>query len=357
MRPVRQPTIDAAIRAISHSMNLPRIAADAPLFLVLNTGSGTGAANDALAALRHACAHAGRGLSTFPIDRRHRPETQARAAVAAARAAGGIVVVAGGDGTINTVAEATLGSGCAFGVLPQGTFNYFARNHGIPTDTAGAVAALLRNPAEDLCAVQVGQVNQRVFLVNASLGLYARLLEDREVYKARFGRNRLVALAAALRTLVQQHRPWNLRLAWRGEMLVRRTASLFVGNNALQFEQVGVAEGEALQAGELAAVLVEPMGRLARLGLLLRGAASRLDAAEKVETLSFRSLHVEPAAGARSRRVKVAADGEVRWMQMPLHFRVAAEPLWLIKPPASSPAAAKTGNAPEAQTEPARAMA
>ncbi|MCZ4501108.1 MAG: diacylglycerol kinase [Marmoricola sp.] len=322
-------------------MTPPRVAADTPLFLVLNAASGKGAAGAALDRITQACADAGRRLEAFPIDRRHPPARQAAAAVAAARAAGGaggIVVVAGGDGTINTVAQATLGSGCAFGVLPQGTFNYFARNHGIPTDLDGALALLLTEAPQ---AVQVGWVNDRVFLVNASLGLYAQLLEDREIYKSRYGRNRWVALGAAMLTLARQHRPWNLRLAWRGETLARRTTSLFVGNNALQFEQVGVAEGEALEGGRLAGVLLQPMGRLARLGLLLRGAASRLDAAEQVETLSFRALQVAPATGARHRRVKVATDGEVGWMNMPLHFRVGPEPLWLIRPP-TSPATTPT---------------
>lgn len=310
----------------------PQIASDGPLCLVLNTASGHGAAGDATAAVEAACRAVGRPLQLFPIDKRHPPPQQARAAVAAAQASGGIVGVAGGDGTINTVAQATLGSGCAFGVLPQGTFNYFARNHGIPTEIEGALRVLL---AEAPQPVQVGLINDRVFLVNASLGIYAQLLEDREAFKSRYGRNRLVALGAALRTLASQHRPWDLRLNWGGEVKAMRTASLFVGNNALQFEQVGVAEGEALHGGSLVAVLVKPMNRLARIGLLLRGAASRLDDAETVETLSFRSLEVAPQRGALRRRVKVATDGEVAYMQMPLAFRVAPEPLWLIRPRAA----------------------
>ncbi|APW39254.1 diacylglycerol kinase [Rhodoferax koreense] len=302
-----------------------------PLCLVLNAASGHGEAGAAVAEIEQACAAAGRTLQVFAIDKRHPPQQQAGAAVAAAQAGGGIVGVAGGDGTINTVAQATLGSGCAFGVLPQGTFNYFARNHGIPTEMEGALRVLLSQPPQP---VQVGLVNDRVFLVNASLGVYAQLLEDREAFKSRYGRNRFVAFGAALRTLFGQHRPWDLRLAWGGEVHSLRTASLFVGNNALQFEQVGVAEGEALEGGSLVAVLVRPMHRLARLGLLLRGAASRLDDAEKVQTLSFRSLDVAPSRGALRRRVKVATDGEVGFMQMPLRFRVAPEPLWLIRPPA-----------------------
>jgi len=228
------------------------------------------------------------------------------------------------------VAQAVLGSGCAFGVLPQGTFNYFGRTHGIPTETDAAVQVLMQHAP---VAVQVGLVNERVFLVNASLGLYATLLQEREAFKSAYGRNRFMAFCAALLTLLRRHRPWNLRLTSADGEKEVQAASLFVGNNALQFEQVGVAEGEALEGGQLAAVLVQPMGRLARLGLLLRGAMSRLDDAEQVETLSFRELYVQPAAGARGRRrVKLATDGEVAWAQMPLHFRVAPEPLWLIRP-------------------------
>ena len=310
-------------------MPTPVLAPDAPIFLVLNAKSGKGEAMNAREIIERGCTAAGRTLHTFPIDKRHRPQQQARAAVAAAQAAGGIVAVAGGDGTINATAQAVLGSGCAFGVLPQGTFNYFGRNHGIPTDVEGALEVLLHAQPQ---AVQVGLVNERVFLVNASMGLYAALLEDRETYKSQYGRNRLVALAAALLTLVRGHRPWTLRLSWKDEVQELRTTSLFVGNNALQFEDIGVTDGEAVEHGALAGVLVRPRGVLSQLGLVLNGFLRKLDRDDDVQTLSFRSLTVEPTRGSRRRSVKVAADGEIERMEMPLQFRVAPEPLWLIKP-------------------------
>ena len=60
--------------------------------------------------------------------------------------------------------------------------------------------------------VQVGLVNQQVFLVNASLGLYPKLLEDREAWKAQFGRSRLVAFGAGLSTLLRGDRDLRLRI-------------------------------------------------------------------------------------------------------------------------------------------------
>lgn len=61
------------------------------------------------------------------------------------------------------------------GVVQQGTFNYFARTHGIPVDLADAVRHLLRAVPSP---VQVAGINQRVFLVNASLGLYGADPDD-----------------------------------------------------------------------------------------------------------------------------------------------------------------------------------
>jgi diacylglycerol kinase family enzyme len=105
-------------------------------------------------------------------------------------------------------AQAAHAAGCAMGVVPQGTFNYFARTHGIPADPTAAVRLLLRT---SVVPVQVAGINDRVFLVNASLGLYPELLEDREAYKARFGRSRWVAFVAGCATLLRAQRRLRLR--------------------------------------------------------------------------------------------------------------------------------------------------
>ena len=135
-------------------------------------------------------------------------------------------MAAGGDGTLNAVAQVTLGSGCEFGVIPQGTFNYFGRTHSIPSDATEATRALL---TARVYPVQVGLVNGRVFLVNASLGLYRQSLEDREEQKQRFGRSRLVAAWAALGTILRGYRPMLIKLQREDEELELRTLTLFVG--------------------------------------------------------------------------------------------------------------------------------
>ena len=305
-----------------------------PLFIVFNIGSGHGDAAEARASIESACTEAGRELHLLVVDEPQRITELAHEAVRRAQQAGGIVVAAGGDGSINAVAQATLGSSRHFGVLPQGTFNYFSRSHGIPAEIGPAMQVLLHETAQP---VQVGLVNERMFLVNASLGLYPKLLEDREAWKKKLGRSRLVATGAGLMTLLRGYRNLRLRIGVHGATRDVRTPTLFVGNNALQMEQFGFPEAQAIDAGALAGITLRPVGRLALLGLVLRGALGRLGEADQVSNFSFQELTVLRSRGFGKRRVKVATDGEITRMSAPLVFRVSPEPLWLIRPATPAP--------------------
>jgi diacylglycerol kinase family enzyme len=237
-------------------------------------------------------------------------------------------VAAGGDGTINTVANAVLGSGCPFGVLPQGTFNYFGRDNAISQDSEIAARVLLGGLVSP---VQVGKVNGRLFLVNASVGLYPQILEDREIWKQQLGRSRFVAFLSGMATLLKWRRQLQLRIELAGQAVSLRTPTLFVGNNRLQLERAGIdgQHAESVAQGQLAAVAVRPIGTLALFGLLARGVLGRLGEAEHIQSFSFKRLTVAPRG---MKRIKVATDGEIVWMQTPLVFEVAPEPLLLLVP-------------------------
>lgn len=312
-----------------------------PFLILLNPGSGahdTDAARATIAAVLDGggCAHA-----FVDLPDPGRIGEVAAQCVRRAQTEGATVVAAGGDGTINAVARAVLGSGCPFGVLPMGTFNYFSRTHGIPEDLAEATRVLL---AGRVAQVQVGEVNARAFLVNASLGLYPQLLEDREAAKVQFGRSRLVAFGSALKTLVRSHRVLRLQLRSDGAEESVATPTLFVGNNRLQLERIGIAESACLAHGQLAAIALRPVSALGMLGLALRGSLGLLGEAEHVVSFPFRELEVGTARGTTP-RIKVATDGEVGWMRLPLRFRVAAATLPLLCPGADAARAPADGAA------------
>lgn len=301
----------------------------APFFIVMNGASGHQDKGDVQKVVGEVMAQAGRRHTVEVVTQPGQLAAVAARAVRQARDAEGVVVAAGGDGTINAVAQAALGSGRPFGVLPQGTFNYFSRTHGIPSDTRAAAELLTRARAYP---VQVGRINERVFLVNASLGLYPQLLEDREAFKQQYGRSRLVAVASSLATLMRHHRLLRLRIERGNGVHDLRTPTLFVGNNRLQLEQTGFAESRATERGLLAAVAIKPVGTLAMLWLMLRGAVGRLGEADNVESFAFRRITVTPVGLLGGRRIKVATDGEIAWMTGPLEFGVASDALMLLRP-------------------------
>ena len=316
-----RPTDDAVSLA-------PQVDADAPLLFVINKKSGHNDPDQTRRVIQDVLDGAGRRgefLTALP-GQLSRVASQAAAKAVATRTA---VIAVGGDGTINSVAQAAHSRGCAMGLIPQGTFNYFARTHDVPADAGQATHALLRYQPG---AVQVGLINDRVFLVNASIGLYPQLLEDREAYKKRFGRSRIVALGSFLVTLLTHHRQLRLRIESGATARDVLTPTLFVGNNRLQLEQVGVPEAKALDEGWITAVMLRPIGALALLSLFLRGAMGTLGEADTVESFKFRRMVVRQRRGLTAGMVMVAFDGEVNWMRGPLEFRVAPAPLYLIKP-------------------------
>ena len=334
-------------------VDCPDLDPASPLQFVINAAAGSSDAETKREVIETALRLAGRRgdvLFSSPDELAqvaHRAATQAKATQSA-------VVAVGGDGTINTVAQAAHAMGCAFGVVPQGTFNYFARTHGIPADPAEAVRLLLNcRPLP----VQVAAINDRVFLVNASVGLYPELLEEREAYKARFGRSRWVAFWAASATLLRAQSKLRLSIEQGNVTRELRTLTLFVGNNRLQLEQVGVhahsSSSQALNVGHITAVMLRPIGTLAMIKLMLRGAMGTLGEAESIEHFEFERLLVRPTLPPGRRGVKVAFDGEVARMRAPLNFQVLAKPLFLLKQlPETIPTDAKTDTLTDTAAQP-----
>ena len=319
---------DSAHRA---AMSALRLDPAAPLLFVINAGAGALDLEAKQAVIRRALAEHGRKgelLACEPADL-GRVATEA-AAAAAAR--GTSVVAVGGDGSLNTVAQAAHAAGCPMGVIPYGTFNYFARTHGIATEPDAAARQLMdASPMP----VQVGSINDRIFLVNASLGAYPELLQDREAWKARFGRSRWVAFVAACATLLRAQRRLRLHIETATTVRDVQTLTLFVGNNRLQLQQVGVDPEDTLDGtpgdGSMAALMLRPIGTMSMLGLMLRGAMGRLGDAAGVETFEFRHMVVRPRLATRRKVFVVAFDGEVTRMRAPIDIRVLDKPLYLLQ--------------------------
>lgn len=311
-------------------MPQPRLHSRTPLFIVINGGSGSGDAEQARQQIADVLRAAKREHHFITISDPKRIAAECRRAAQIAQRYDGAVIVAGGDGTINAGINAALPTGRPFGIIPLGTFNITGRTHDIPLDPASAAQALLH---AQITPQQVGMVNDRCFLVNASVGLYPQILQDREAWKERLGRYRAVAAWSAIHTMLHSSQRLVLELRHGDQREVVHTPTLFVGNNPLQLEQVGLSEAEQVQRQQLAAVVVKPVSTPRLFWLGLQGALGRLGEDENVRSFAFRRLSVRPKLSSR-RMLKVAVDGEICWMKPPLVFSVASHPLQLMTPAA-----------------------
>lgn len=296
-----------------------------PLHLIFNRRSGAGRGGEVAELAQRLCAEADRPLHLHNPGSPKRLEQKAREALAAARADGGVVAVAGGDGTLRSVAQLAADSGVVMAAVPTGTFNYFGRNYRIPEEPEGALRIALKGIPR---AVDLGEVNGQVFLINASYGLYSRLIRVREAYSRHWGRNRVVAILSTLIGLLRRHPSLEVELSIGDQRQRVDTPMIFIGNNALQLRSVSLDVARCVQESRLAVVVMRPVRRWELLRLALRGLARQLEAEQSLDSFCADSLVISQ----RRRVVEVVLDGERLSLAMPLRFAIRRRALQLMVP-------------------------
>lgn len=290
--------------------------------VIVNAAAGSGYSSDSLPKLQAAFAAAGAEARMLPAGSGSEIAEIARKE---ARKGPAVIVAAGGDGTLNAVASALVGTGTALGILPLGTFNHFARDLRIPLALEDAVRTIVANhPVK----VDVGEVNGRIFLNNSSIGLYPAIVHERETLRKRLGRSKPHAMFWATMAVLQRHPFLDVHLQLDDKEQRRRSAFIFIGNNAYAMEGFDVGTRACLDAGCLSVYLAQRRGRWALLALVARALLGRLREAGDFEALTTRAVRIE----TRHARLPVATDGEVMVMEMPLEYRARPGALRVIVP-------------------------
>jgi YegS/Rv2252/BmrU family lipid kinase len=234
-----------------------------------------------------------------------------------------IIVAGGGDGTINAVASVLAGTDKILGVLPLGTLNHFAKDLMIPLDLQGAVQTLTQGR---VATVDVGKVNDRVFINNSSLGLYPHLVHQRKKQQ-RKGLSKWAAFLWALLIVLRRYPLMRVRLEVNDQEYIHRTPFVFIGNNEYNFNFFDAGSRGCLDAGQLSLYIAPYTGRLGLLRLGLRAFFGKLNEETDFTILCARELWVETR-----RKTRVATDGEIFIMDSPLHYRIAPAALRVLVP-------------------------
>lgn len=250
------------------------------------------------------------------------PGDGTRIAHEAAQAGLDIVIAAGGDGTINEVINGLAGSQTALGVLPVGTVNVWAREIGFPLQPRATTEALLQ---AHIRQIDLGRVDQRYFLLMASVGFDAAVVNEvRPEEKRRLG---VMAYAWRAISLGIRFRGMRVRVSMDGRVLRRRILMIVIGNTQLYAGFLKITARASIDDGLLDVCLIKGDNLLAVPLHLATILLQRYSFDPKFEYHRVRSIRIESR-----RSLPVQADGELIG-QTPVTIQVVPGALRVLLPP------------------------
>jgi diacylglycerol kinase family enzyme len=168
-----------------------------------------------------------------------------------------------------------------------------------------------------------------VFLINASLGLYAESIADREQRFKIFGRNRLGAIVSTIISFFTHRILLRVDIEKDGTASSIRTPNIFIGNNALQLRNLKLDVAQCMKQDLLALVLMKPFTKLEIFRVILRGLTKTLDSEESLVTFCIDHFRIH----TRKPVQRVALDGELLWTRSPLEIKALPDTLNMVLPP------------------------
>ncbi len=238
-----------------------------------------------------------------------------------------LIILGGGDGSINQALPMLMEAGLPLGVLPLGTANDLARTLELPVDPLAACDVILDGITQQ---IDVGIVNDRPFLNVASIGLAVEVTRQLSgVAKTRWGV--LAYVWAAIRALMKG-RPFRAEIICDGEVLNTRTWQVAVGNGRHYGGGLTIYEQARIDDGllDLSSVEIERGWHILWLiPALWRGT---MDPLHTLRTMHGKKIEVRPLNHNR----RISADGEIVG-QTPAIFQLIPKALSVfVLPPRTS---------------------
>ncbi len=241
----------------------------------------------------------------------------------------GVIVAAGGDGTLNAVAQKLMYGDIPMGILPLGTFNYVARVLEIPLDLVEAAKVIATGQTR---ASHVGNINQHIYLNNASLGLYPLFIKKREQFNQRFGRLLINAYTSGLDVLIRENKQLKLEVEVDGQVYPVKTPLIFLGNNQLQLEELKLKIAADAAQGHVAGVVIAKGDKLSLFKMLFQLIRGKLEKTPDVYSFSADQVKIS----SKKKQLTVAIDGEIFEIDTPLNISVAKSALKIMVPHATT---------------------
>jgi len=237
------------------------------------------------------------------------------------------ILVAGGDGTIATAAALVANTDVELAILPGGTLNHFAKDHGIPTDLGEAAIAAAGG---ETVGADIGYVNDCVFLNTSSIGAYVTFVRDRERLEKYVG-YRIASLIAAVQTMYHL-RTFTVTLEVEGAKKTYRSSMVFIGVGERELKMPTL--GSRVKNGRrgLHVMIIRGHGKARLFAIALAAIAKGTKEASKLP--EFDNFIVDSCRIDLTRsHTTIGVDGELKKMQTPLDYRIERDAIHLVVAP------------------------
>ena len=228
--------------------------------------------------------------------------------------------VAGGDGTQALVAGIAAAYDLPFLVISAGTRNHFAMDLGLDRERPDLCLDGLSDAVE--LRIDLGEINGRTFVNNASFGAYAEVVQSPAYRDDKRG-----TTLRMLPDLLSGHSGPRLTARIDGTLMIQDPKALLVSNNTYDFDDLaGLGRRARLDLGTLGVVAVTVDNTAQAVGLL-RGSRS-----DGLRRLAARDVVID----ADVDEIPVGIDGEAILLRTPVHCTVRAMAL-RVRVPRSRP--------------------
>jgi diacylglycerol kinase family enzyme len=232
------------------------------------------------------------------------------------------LIIAGGDGTLNTIGSALIGSNIPIGVLPTGSGNGFARHYGIPLNIEEAAYTLRQGKLDWLDA---GFANGNPFFVTCSCGWEASLLQiyEKSIFRGLSG----YVYAGLHQTAFYRSQPLQLHLP--GQIIHLNQPYICTFANLSQYgNNIVISPSSTGDDGKLQLVAIEQSDVFSVLKMMTeqQDALAHLMHPEVISR-SFTSLRLH-----RNHITPLQLDGELFQTQETVELTVRPKALQIIVP-------------------------
>ncbi|MGV3525485.1 MAG: diacylglycerol/lipid kinase family protein [Candidatus Sericytochromatia bacterium] len=236
--------------------------------------------------------------------------------------------VAGGDGSVLALAPIAKQLDLPLGVIPAGTMNLLARDLGMSLDLPTALRQLA---SAETVPIDVADVNGYPFLCISNLGVSTRYTQLREDMRHQSGWVRWPSLTWHMLQTLFNYPLLHLRIVANGQSWRVKSRAVSITNNPLCDNGGLVPSREVLDSGKLGIYVTQETAIWSLPRLM-----AKLMLGNWQHDPEMLAIHTEEAmihfSRRRKRKIKVMSDGEIFTHRTPLHYRIRAKHLPMLRP-------------------------